>query len=95
MINFTLHDDKLYIDGHQVLAAWETYLGWYWFGTERAYTQDFLLQNGRTLDDPAEIVSCLRRLESLPGKIQRIRWYDLPRLERRNTQCVKSTEERR
>lgn len=32
--------EDLYIDGHKVLKAWESFSGWYWFATEKGDKQD-------------------------------------------------------
>ena len=40
MVKFEEKDGEVYIDGKKVLKAWESFSGWYWFGTERAYIQD-------------------------------------------------------
>ena len=46
MATFTSKGGKLFIDGAEVLAGWESFTGWYWFGTERAYKQDSLMPDG-------------------------------------------------
>ena len=38
-------DDGLYIDGKKVLAGWESFTGWFWFGVERSYTQDSIIND--------------------------------------------------
>ena len=40
----------LYIDGKKVLCGWESFSGWYWFATEKAYKQDSLI-NGQVYKD--------------------------------------------
>jgi len=44
---FTTKGDKLFIDGKEVLKAWESFSGWYWFGTEREQVQDSDFGNGK------------------------------------------------
>lgn len=34
MARFENKDNELFIDGKKVLKAWESYSGWYWFGTD-------------------------------------------------------------
>ncbi|MFH1485701.1 MAG: hypothetical protein ABIH46_06495 [Chloroflexota bacterium] len=43
-------EGKLYVDGNEVLRGWESVTGWYWFGTERAFTQDSVV-DGRAIED--------------------------------------------
>ncbi len=43
MANFESRDGNLYIDSRKVLKGWESYSGWYWLGTEKAYTQDSVI----------------------------------------------------
>ena len=50
MAKFELKGDDLYIDGHKVLKGWESFSGWYWFATEKAYKQESLI-NGKGVDD--------------------------------------------
>jgi len=40
---FESRGEGLYIDGKKVLIAWESFSGWYWFGVERAYNQDSVI----------------------------------------------------
>ena len=35
MATFESKNGKLFIDGKQVLKAWESFSGWFWFGTEK------------------------------------------------------------
>lgn len=46
MAIFKSSGDDLFIDGKKVLKAWESFSGWYWFGVEKAYTQDSWLDGG-------------------------------------------------
>ena len=36
MATFEEKDDKLYIDGKEVIKGWESFGGWFWFATEVA-----------------------------------------------------------
>ena len=49
MAVFSEKDDKLYIDGKEVLAGWESYSGWYWFATEKVRKQDSII-NGKVYE---------------------------------------------
>jgi hypothetical protein len=40
---FEVKGADLYIDGNKVLKAWESFSGWYWFGTEKAGEQDSVI----------------------------------------------------
>jgi hypothetical protein len=40
---FETKRSELYIDGKKVLRGWESFNGWYWFATEKAYKQDSLI----------------------------------------------------
>lgn len=51
MAIFTVKDKDLFIDGHKVLKAWESFTGWFWFATEKAYTQDSWLDGGVVKND--------------------------------------------
>ena len=51
MAIFKSSGDDLFIDGEKVLKAWESFSGWYWFGTKRAYTQDSILGDGNVVED--------------------------------------------
>jgi len=46
MARFESKDGKLYIDGKEVIRAWESFNGWYWFATELAWKQDSVLEDG-------------------------------------------------
>ena len=52
MAIFKTKGDKLFIDGKEVLKGWESFSGWYWFGTELAYIQDSLINEKTIKDDP-------------------------------------------
>ncbi len=47
---FEVRGDDLYLNGHKVLKAWESFSGWYWFGVERLWTQDSVI-NGQVVED--------------------------------------------
>ena len=51
MAKFETKGNKLFIDGKEVLKGWESFSGWYWFGTERTRTQDSWLDGGVCKDD--------------------------------------------
>ena len=42
---FEVKGDNLYIQGHKVIKAWESFNGWYWFGVEKSYTQDSVIDD--------------------------------------------------
>jgi len=44
MAKFTTKDDELFIDGKRVIKAWESFTGWFWFATEKAYEQKSLIE---------------------------------------------------
>jgi len=48
---FETKDTELYIDGKKVLRGWESFSGWYWFGTENAGKQDSLIDGKVYKDD--------------------------------------------
>ena len=50
MAKFTTDGKALFIDGKKVLKAWESFSGWYWFATEKAYKQESLI-NGEGVND--------------------------------------------
>ena len=43
---FETRGGKLFIDGKEVLKGWESFSGWFWFGTERSSIQDSVLIGG-------------------------------------------------
>ena len=51
MTKFDAKGNDLYIDGKKVLRGWESFRGWYWFGTEQAYKQDSLIEGKVYKDD--------------------------------------------
>jgi len=48
---FKTDGENLYIDGKKVLRGWESWTGWYWFATEKAYKQDSLINGNVYKDD--------------------------------------------
>lgn len=50
MAKFTTDGKSLFIDGKKVLKAWESFTGWYWFATEKAYKQESLI-DGEGVND--------------------------------------------
>jgi hypothetical protein len=50
MARFETQDGDLFIDGNKVLKAWESFSGWYWFATEKAHTQDSVV-NGKVIEN--------------------------------------------
>ncbi len=51
LIKLETRADGLYIGGKKVLAGWESFTGWFWFGVERSHTQDSVLSSGVYEDD--------------------------------------------
>jgi len=43
MVKLESRKDELFIDGNRILRGWESYSGYYWFGTEEAYKQDSVI----------------------------------------------------
>ena len=43
---FESKNGKLFIDGKEVLRAWESFTGWYWFAVEKVWIQDSVI-NGK------------------------------------------------
>jgi len=50
MADFQERNGKLYLDGKEVLKAWESFTGWYWFATEKVQEQMSLI-GGRVVRD--------------------------------------------
>ena len=48
---FESKNEKLFIDGKEVIRGWESFSGWYWFATELSYKQDSQLQDGTIIKD--------------------------------------------
>ncbi len=40
---FETRDGALFIGEEKVLAGWESFTGWFWFGVERTRTQDSII----------------------------------------------------
>ena len=51
MATFEAKDDKLYIDGKEVLRGWESFSGWYWFGVEIDRRQDSDMGDGTIIEN--------------------------------------------
>lgn len=93
---FETRADGLYIGGKKVLAGWESFSGWYWFGTERTRKQNSMLPSGTVNNDQIwfGFVQGLEEewgyfsqgeIESLgPMKIWKIKDVDLPHAGRRH-----------
>ena len=50
MAIFEERDGKLFINDKEVLRAWESFTGWYWFATEKVQEQKSLI-DGRYVKD--------------------------------------------
>jgi hypothetical protein len=50
MATFKERDGKLFINDKEVLRAWESFTGWYWFATEKVQEQKSLI-DGRYVKD--------------------------------------------
>jgi hypothetical protein len=86
--------DALHIDGKRVLKGWESFSGWYWFGTERAFQQDTVL-NGHEYENDQIWFGLVQgheeewgywsegELESLRPRVWEIPARDLPYAGRR------------
>ena len=96
MAKFEVRGGELFIDGQRVLRAWESLSGWYWFATEKAHTQDSVI-NGRVIRNDQIWFGFVQgfeeewgyfsegELESLKPKVWEIRKSDLPFAGRRQT----------
>ena len=51
MAKFEDKENELYIDGKNVLRAWESWSGWYWFATEKVREQLSDLGDGKGTPD--------------------------------------------
>ena len=51
MSRFEAKGAELYIDGKKVLRGWESFSGWYWFGTEKSDKQDSVIDGKVYKDD--------------------------------------------
>ncbi|MCD6226014.1 hypothetical protein J7J95_02990 [bacterium] len=51
MAKFEAKNGNLYIDGKKVLKGWESFSGWYWFGTEIEGKQDSILDSGEVAEN--------------------------------------------
>ena len=95
MAKFESKDNELFIDGHKVIKAWESFTGWYWFATEKVTEQLSDLGDGKGTPDtiwfgfvqgPEEEWGNFSQaeIESLGIKAWRIKEVDLPHAGRRN-----------
>ena len=94
MPRFETKGAELYIDGKKVLKAWESFSGWYWFGTEKTGEQDSVI-DGMTYKNDAIWFGLVQgfeeewgyfsqaEIESLKPKTWEIKKVDLPYSGRR------------
>ena len=47
--------EDLFIDGKRVLKAWESFSGWYWFGTEKSEERKIGSEGGGSMIDGREV----------------------------------------
>jgi len=52
---FESKDDKLFIDGKEVLKGWESFSGWYWFATEKEEIRNIGSETGGSIIDGKEV----------------------------------------
>lgn len=45
MATFTIDDGKLFIEGSEVIKAYESFSGWYWFAIEISGKQDSVIDD--------------------------------------------------
>jgi len=95
MAQFKAKDDKLFIDDKEVIKAWESYTGWYWFATEKADTQDSVI-DGQVCEGDTIWYGLVQgfeeewglfsqaEIERLSPKTWRIKAIDLPYSGRRS-----------
>ena len=89
-------DDCRFIGDKKVLAGWESFSGWYWFGVEKTATQDSVLGNDQVVLDDQIWFGFVQGLEEEWGyfsqgeleslgkyKVWRIKAVDLPYAGRR------------
>jgi len=93
---FETRDDGLYIGGKKVLAGWESFSGWYWFGTEVDRIQDSDLGGAKVIKDDKIWFGFVQGLdeewgyfsqaeiESLAPRTWKIKDVDLPHAGRRH-----------
>lgn len=90
-------DGCLFIGSKKVLAGWESFTGWFWFGVERTSKQDSVLDNGEVVLDDQIWFGFVQGLEEEWGyfsqgeieslgkyKVWRIKAVDLPHAGRRH-----------
>lgn len=94
MAKFEAREGELYIDGHRVEKAYESWNGWYWFATELSHRQDSLIGGAVVENDPIWFGYVQGHeeewghfsqgeLERLKPKVWEIRKSDLPYAGRR------------
>jgi len=87
-------DGELLIDGRPVIKGWESFSGWYWFATEKAWEQISLIK-GKHMKDTIYFgyvqgleeewgYFSLAELESLAPKVWEIPKRNLPHSGRRS-----------
>jgi len=47
---FEAKEDKLFIEGKEVLRGWESFNGWYWFAVEKDHEQISLIKGKEVKD---------------------------------------------
>ena len=88
-------DGKLFIDGKPVIRGWESFSGWYWFATEKAWEQTSVIK-GKPVKDTIYFGFVqgfeeewgnfsLAELESLAPKVWEIPAKNLPYSGRRGS----------
>lgn len=76
-------DGKLFVDETEVIEGYESFSGWYWFITEKdAYGEGIHLAYVQGTSDEWGSVS-QAELDSMPGRIWKIKKCDLPHAGRR------------
>ena len=48
---FESKEEKLFIDGKEVIRGWESFSGWYWFATEICEKQDSVMGDGQVVEN--------------------------------------------
>ena len=65
-MKFEEEDGELYINGHRVIRAWESFSGWYWFAFEEVQKQDTII-NGRVFRNDTIYYGLVQGLEEELG----------------------------
>ena len=103
MAKFESRGEELFIDGKKVLRGWESFTGWYWFGTEKVTEQLSDLGDGKGTPDTIwyGFVQGLEEewgefsqaeIESLSPKTWEIPQENLHFSGRRRRECVKTNQ---